>query len=365
MYLRSIKTYHFRNLQDSLITFNPGVNVIIGKNGQGKTNLVEAINVLSLSKSFRTSVTSELIKWGETECSLFGSVIYPSIEESESELGFTVVKKSKSFLLNGNPVKSITDFVGRLICVTFSPADLFLLQGPPSGRRKFVDKHMVDLIPGLIGPLISYQRTLQNKNKLLKDGVETASLLDTWNELLARDGAMIANARMDFIKLLEVRAAKIHARFCPSDGKLGLSLKSNVEGDLNTLFNALQKIRSREVAVRSSIVGPHRDDVVVTLGGTDAHAFASQGQTRSIVLSLTLGVIELIEEQRGESPVVLLDDVNSELDTSRSDAFFNLVLTQKRQIFITGTDASVGHLVKESGYSFAAVEGGKVTLLTT
>jgi DNA replication and repair protein RecF len=358
MYLKTLRPYHFRNLEDAAPNFSRGVNVIVGKNGQGKTNLVEAIHLLGLSRSFRTSNYSELIRWGEKDASVFGVIVNNA---GEIELGVALEEKGRGYYLNGQKLKTVTEFVGHLVCVGFSPQDLMLLQGPPSGRRKFLDRHLSDLTPAHLGSLLSYNRALQSKNRILKEGIQDVALLDAWNAILAREALVLVQSREEFIRALQAKARHIYAAFCQDDEELSLDLSTNVKESLRTpaaLCEEFQRYRGREVAFGSSLLGPHRDDLLVRLGSRDARAFASQGQCRSIVLALTLGVIELLEDRRGESPVVLLDDVNSELDTARSDAFFKLVLRQGRQIFITGTDASVSHLRHGAGYHVLSVERG-------
>lgn len=362
MHISELRVFNFRNLENSTLTFENGVNVILGKNGQGKTNIIEAIDLLSLTKSFRTSENLDLIKWNETATSVFAQL---SNSFGDEEIGVSIEPKRKTLFVNGNKIKSVAEYVGRLICVAFSPSDLNLLQGPPSGRRRFIDKHIVDISPSVMGSLLTYNRALLNKNKILKVGVSNISVLDTWNRILATEAVKINRVRREFIEALVQSASKVQAEFCPGDGALSMLLKSNLgDGELteDSVYAEFEKYRVREIHAGMSLLGPHRDDLIIEIGGKDAKAFASQGQSRSIVLALTLGVIELLEEKRGESPLVLLDDVNSELDLKRSDAFFDLVLKQKRQIFITGTDASVGHLHSRLGYSVLTVENGRVSL---
>jgi len=359
--LQTLRPYHFRNLQDNSVSFSPGVNVILGKNGQGKTSLVEAIYLLSLSKSFRTSDSQELIRWNEVSASVFGNISGNGIE---TEIGVSIAEEGKGYYVNTRKVSSISEFLGHFSAVCFSPADLLLLQGPPTNRRKFLDKHIADITPSHMQSLLVYNRALKNKNRILKEGVSSPGTLDAWDKILCGEALKIVSRRKDFVEKLLLHAKQIHGTFCKEDLPLEMKLSSNVKASIDTpeaLLEECRKVREREIYTRSSILGPHKDDLKVFLGGKDAGAFASQGQCRSIVLSLTLGVIELIEAHRDDSPVVLLDDVNSELDTERSEAFFSLVLSQKRQIFITGTDASVGHLSGIVGYNVLTVGAGAVS----
>ncbi len=360
MRVRTLRAFHFRNLEDASFEFDPGVNVFVGANAQGKTNLVEALHFLAQTKSFRTSQNKELIRWGENSMSVFADLECDLID-AQYEIGVALEDGEKSLYLNKDKLRSVTEYLGKLITVSFSPTDISLVKGPPSGRRRFIDKHLVDLLPKSIQNLINYQKALKHKLSLLKSGNAHRVALDPWNRILATEAAAISRARIDFIKMLEESARGILHRFAPDDPPLCLELDSNSfvqEPDVEEIFKKLSEAHDRECMTKSALVGPHRDDLLILLGKKDARAFSSQGQARSIVLSLVIAVLELIEKTRGEPPIILLDDVNSELDLERSQSFFELVLQRRRQIFVTGTDASVGHLQAPQGYSsFEVVEG--------
>ena len=340
MFISELTPYHFRNLSSEKVTFSPQVNIVVGKNGQGKTNLIECI------------------QWDQSEASVFGKVV---LSYGETALGVSIEKGGRTFYVNGEKSKSITDYLGRLLCITFSPSSLEILQGQPSGRRKFVDKYLADLYPRILNNLIAYQRALANKNKILKEERSPKELLSPWNEILAKEAAIIVAARDEFVRELEVKAREVLKEFSPKDEVLSLSMKkSSAATSAEEIYEAMKRGEDREISYRSALIGPHRDDLLVSLGEHEARSFASQGQTRSVVLSLLLGVLHLLEEKRGESPVVLLDDVNSELDQGRSSAFFSLVKSSTRQIFVTGTDASVGHLSEKEGYFVLNVKDGSM-----
>lgn len=363
MILERLKLYHFRNLADQSVEFSRGVNVIAGRNGQGKTNLIEAINVLAVTKSFRTSTTREVVGWGNNDASVFGAV---RGAHGVSEIGVSFEGKTKSVYLNGEKARSLGEYLGRLIAVSFSPSDLSLVKGAPAGRRRFLDKHLVDLSPALLAHLSAYQRALEHKNNILREGA-TPRALEPWNGVLAQEAAPILAARRQFVAELSSIASETMRRFAPEQEVLTLQLETNVEGGESEQLAAraieqqLNAAALREIAQRTAVVGPHRDDMAIALSGQDARAYASQGQTRSIVLALTLGVLSLIESRKGESPLVLLDDVNSELDQQRAERFFELVIADGRQIFITGTDSSVGYFERTEGVRLYQMEGGKLT----
>jgi len=249
----------------------------------------------------------------------------------------------KELYVNGDKVNSLSSYIGKLLCVGFSPGDLALVQGSPQERRRFLDRHMTELNPSYMDVLMEYHRALKNKLKVLKSTGITPRELQPWNEILAEKMVTIIARRHRFLQQLSEISNRYHGLYSLNDGELSLQLRSSVCSaaelpDANTLFEKLSHISEKEILLKSSLAGTHRDEVVIRIGGHDARAYASQGQARSIVLSLKLAVIELLEKQYDESPVIVLDDVDSELDERRSGAFFDLILSQGRQVFITGTD---------------------------
>ncbi len=362
MFVSSLKVFKFRNLADQTIELGSGPVYVNGLNGNGKTNLVEALYLLSGSRSFRTNSSSELLKWGEKECSVFGTVVS---ENGTEELGLVFTPGERTAFCNGKPLDSVTELIGRLRVIAFSPADLSLVKGSPSGRRRFLDRHMVDLNPGFIKVLMAYQRALASKSAVLKQPGIDYSHVKPWNELLADYCGKIVDNRLNFIKSLSDKAALFHEQYAPSDGTLTISLESDfVEDDralsCDEILGRLEGVAPKEMMMRTPSLGAQRDDLKIALGGVDARAFASQGQTRSVVLSLKLGVIDLLEAATGESPVILLDDVDSELDKGRSGRLFKALLGKSRQVIVTGTDAPPDHLLASENLCTLTVSQGTV-----
>jgi DNA replication and repair protein RecF len=260
----------------------------------------------------------------------------------------------------------MTDLIGRLRVIAFSPADLSLVKGSPAGRRRFLDRHMVDLNPPFIKVLMSYQRALASKSAVLKQPGCTYAHLKPWNELLAYSCGKIVENRVKFLELLYDKSSSFHKLYAPTDGELKLTLESDFFQDGRVLSEEeilarFENAAPREMAMRSATIGAQRDDVSVTLGGVDARAYASQGQTRSVVLSMKLGVIEMIESATGESPVVILDDVDSELDKTRSERLFSALLNKPRQIVVTGTEGPSPQLIHSPDLRMLTVSQGVVT----
>ena len=263
---------------------------ITGLNGNGKTNIVESLYLLSGSRSFRTNSSSELIRWGEKECSIFGTI---TSRHGTEELGMVFTTGGREVFSNGAPLPSVTEAIGRLQVVAFSPSDLALVKGPPAGRRRFIDRHMVDLDPPFIKVLMGYQRALASKSAVLKQPGCTPNHLRAWNEVLAPACWKIVDNRRKFLESLSDKSAGFHHLYAPTDGELLLSLESDFfeKGEVmpeSEILERLEGAAHREIAIRSASLGAQRDDVKVALGGVDARAFASQGQTRSAVLSMKI-----------------------------------------------------------------------------
>jgi len=362
LFLESLKLYRFRNFDSLESFFSPGVNFLTGRNGQGKTNLIEAVNLLASARSFRTSSLGELISWGSDSCSVFAQVRQ---EDSSFELGMSVDQGKKEFFINQNRITSFAQMLGKLLCVVFTPFDLELVKGAPSVRRRFFDRHMSELKPALYGNLLNYSRALKNKSRLLMEKNCSPGRLESWNLILAENGAEILRGRQEFIRKLEEESGAIHGMFAPDDGTLEIQLRSDLftggaEAESRALYTLLEKQAHREIHNRSCLIGPHRDDVIMKMNGQNCRFFSSQGQARSLALSLKLGVVGLIEKARNESPVVLLDDVASELDRKRKESLYSAILRAGRQVFITGTEVDEELIGQSSGYKVFEIKGGSL-----
>jgi len=334
------RLFCFRNLRDQQIKFSDKNNLIIGRNGQGKTNLIEAISLLSQARSFRTHRNHELIRFGSNEASVFGKV---ERTHGTEEIGIILEKDSRRAFVDQAEIKPITRFLGRLPSVNFTPDDLEIVKGGPQLRRSMIDRHLVDCHQPLLEHLIAYQRALKHKNATLRSAEANPQLISPWNRLMAVNATALVTARRDFLAKLEVAAQEHHLAFAPQDGELRLewietATEVDSEPSAEAIFDRLEAAGDRELRLRSAVLGPHRDDLRITIGNIDARHYASQGQARSIVLALKLGLIDLIEKAREESPLILLDDVDSELDNFRSDLLFERIFSGTRQTFITGTE---------------------------
>ena len=329
----------FRNLCDVSLDASDRVNVIYGENGQGKTNIIEAIWTFTGSKSFRGASISELVPLNGQRADI--SLCYDDdVRDNEIKM---IMGDKKEFTLNSVPLNSASELCGGFCCVVFSPVHLNLIKGSPSERRKSIDMIIGQIKPRYNAVLSEYQRILTQRNTLLKDIQFHSSLLDTldiWDMSLAKAGALITKTRQSFCEKLYPFCAEFYGGISKGKESFDMSYLSNIEEDNeiseNTMLAALKRNRAEDIKNGSTSVGPQRDDIEININGISARSFGSQGQQRSGVLAIKLGESALIHQVLGKTPVILLDDVMSELDDSRRD--FLLHRLEDRQIFITCCD---------------------------
>jgi DNA replication and repair protein RecF len=334
---------NFRNYKGLFLEFNEKINLIIGKNGQGKTNLVESIYMLSIGKSFRTNKDKELIKFGENNLYI-DARIYRDDETKEIEV--LIDNKNKGIKVNKISIIKISELLGNFNVVVFSPEDLKLVKDGPKERRSFIDKEISQLIPKYYNNLQRYRKTLFQRNKLLKNFSIDINLLEVYDEELAKYGSYIYITRRDFVKKLSDISKKFHKELTGNKEELSLIYKTQIDlndsDDYNSVYQKLKSklFESREHDIYNKITryGIHKDDIEIYIDDIDVRLYGSQGQQRTASISLKLSEIELIKNEVGEYPVLILDDVFSELDEYRQK-----LLVEKLndiQIFITTADIS-------------------------
>ena len=337
MRLLHLSLRNYRNYSRLDLTPGPALNVFLGRNGQGKTNLLESVALLALSASPRARRDAELIGPLGDEARVAARIesggrpteIEYSVSRSETE------RTRRSITVNGAPRRAV-DLPGHFRVTLFWPDDLSLVKSGPEHRRRLLNQLLVQVEPGYARSLARYGRVLEQRNSLLKQvaaGEQPAAALEVWDEELARVGSAIAEARAGVVADLDRHAGSQHPRLAG-----GESLSLRYLGPPEDLAAAVQKSRAEDLRRGVTTVGPHRDDIEVVLDGRDARAFASQGQQRSAVVSLKLAEAAIIQERTGEPPVLLLDDVLSELDPHRRLALLERVGEQE-QVIITSVEA--------------------------
>ena len=346
MNITHLSLKNFRNHSEKTLEFGAGINLIYGQNAVGKTNIVESMYFAAFGKSPRAVKDKELILFGQNFCS---SCIRVAKKHREYEIETHIDSFSKKrFSVNKIPIKKMSELIGVLSLVWFSPATLRLISGSPDERRRFMDISLCSQKRQYLYSLTRYNQILAQRNKTIKNTKnpdELKNLLPIWDEQLATEGAYITKSRYEFLQELSVIAAKNHVILSGEKEELKLEYESLVEyGELgeiaSLLLVKLQNTRDADIRLGYTTTGAHRDDIKAVINGLDARKFASQGQVRTAALAICLGTAEAHERVLGEPPVVVLDDVLSELDASRRE----MVLGQfaRFQTFVTTTDKVSG-----------------------
>ena len=324
MYVKSLKLENFRNYDNLSVEFHPGVNILIGDNAQGKTNLIEAIYMMSFAKSFRTRRDRETINF-DKDYARIDAVI--AADDEEQPFSMLIKPDSKYISYDGVKVSKMTELLEKVYVVIFSPEDLKLVKDSPDRRRKFIDRELSKLKP-------SYYENLK------EDNIQT-DILRIWDYKLAEYGSEIIKKRNDFIRKIERVSSEIHSSITSGKETLTVEYEANIPCSENLREEFLvetEKNLEKDLSQRTTSKGPHKDDLKICINGVDIRHFGSQGQQRTAALSLKLAEIRLVKELTGEDAVLLLDDVLSELDKSRQSYLVNCLNTV--QIFITTTEIS-------------------------
>ena len=344
MNLKQLSLRSFRNYEEVTVDFEPGVNLIVGDNAQGKTNLLEAISYLGSGKSFRAQKTSEMVRFGADFAEMEGTVFSQERSQTLRYLLFPGARPRQIFR-NGVKKKSAADLAGVLPTVLFCPEDLMILKMGSSQRRRFGDLALCGLRPNYEAALTEYNRILEQKNRILKDHFENPTVLEIlpeYNTRLCQVGALLISYRARFYEALGKSASKFHSQFSGGVENFTLDYKTvstvtdpfaPVSRLTEDLMEHLERHYRAELETAQCLTGPHKDDFTVHLSGIDLKSYGSQGQTRTAAISLKLAQRELMGREMGEEPVLLLDDVLSELDPGRQDFVLNQIVSG--QVFIT------------------------------
>jgi len=344
MRLDKIALRNFRNYEELALSFAPGVNLIVGDNAQGKTNLLEAIAYLGTGKSFRAMKTGEMVRFGAEFADIEGSVFS---QEREQTLRWVLFAGSRprQIFRNGAKKKTAAEISNIMSTVLFCPEDLMVLKAGAAPRRRLGDNALCQLRPNYDAALTEYNRILEQKNRILKDHFENPGVLEIlpeYNTRLCQVGALLISYRARFYESLGKAAAEYHRQFSGGSEEFRLDYKTvstvsdpfaPVKDLTENLMDHLQAHYRAELETCQCLTGPHKDDFSVSLDHIDLKAYGSQGQTRTAAISLKLAQRELMKRESGEEPVLLLDDVLSELDPGRQDFVLNQIVSG--QVFIT------------------------------
>jgi DNA replication and repair protein RecF len=358
MRVAALELYDFRSWPTLSLTPGDGLNVLVGPNAQGKTNILEALYALATTKSHRTSRDADLVRFGAPAARVAATIAKESAGETLLELALGAPGQgsaAKLVKVNHGKQPRVTDLLGHLNAVLFASTDLDIIRGEPAERRQFLNYEIAQVSPRYVLALAAYRRALEQRNRLLKDirhGGSRPDSLEAWSGPLIEHGARLIERREQWVGALSVHAATIHRTLTDGAETLKIDYQRSVPTEGRTDFeeihaaftDALAKVRREELSRGQTALGPQRDDLIFRIGPdeeslVDARTFGSQGQQRTVALALRLAERQLIEEQTGEAPIVLLDDVLSDLDETRRNQIFALALSGG-QAFLTTTDVS-------------------------
>ncbi|QKY70841.1 DNA replication/repair protein RecF [Lentibacillus sp. CBA3610] len=370
MNIEHLQLKNYRNYAKLNLSFNDKINMIIGENAQGKTNLMEAIYVLAFSKSHRTPREKELIQWDEEYAKIEGRV---TKRQQTFPLEIILSTKGKKAKLNRIEQKKLSDYIGALNVVMFAPEDLSLVKGAPLTRRRFIDMELGQIQPKYIYHLGQYQKILKQRNQLLKQlqrhETQDKTMLDVLTEQLIQHAATLLERRFIFLDLLRQWASPIHRGISHQTEKLEIRYAPTIEVSetadrekIESVYtNKFHELQEKEIDRGTTLIGPHRDDIMFYVNDKDVQIYGSQGQQRTTALSVKLAEIELICNEVGEYPVLLLDDVLSELDNHRQSHLLDTI-KGKVQTFVSTTNIDgINHETLSEAQLFKVDDGMVVT----
>ena len=338
MYIRELVLSNFRNYEHAHIQFDKGINIFKGNNAQGKTNILESIYLCATARSHRTSQEKEVIKWGEEAAHIQINVKKRTFED---KIDFHLTSKGKSVAINRLPVNKLGELFGTLTVVMFSPEDLQLIKKSPKERRRFIDIELCQFDKLYYYSLRQYHKVLKQRNNALKQHyqVKDESIIEIWDMQLSQYAKEVITKRQEFIDQLNQISREIHLDISGGKEELEVIYEPNVRAE--HLDDKLLKYRSKDLMTQNTSVGPHRDDLKFLINGMDVRLYGSQGQQRTVVLSMKLAELKLMQQNLGESPILLLDDVLSELDDNRQKYLFSYTENTQTLITCTGVEQSV------------------------
>lgn len=357
--INSLDLQNFRNYDLLSVQFDEKTNIIYGDNAQGKTNILEAIFVASTTKSHRSNKDQEMIRFDENEAHIKAIV---EKKDTTYRIDMHLRKnKSKGVAINGLPIRKASELFGIINIIFFSPEDLNIIKDGPAARRKFIDMELSQIDKIYLSDLSNYNKVLMQRNKLLKDisfGDNVKDTLDIWDMQMIRYGNRIIERRAQFIEDLNGIIHKIHKNLSGNKEELILTYEPDVEAHL--FEDKLISSRERDLKTKVTNIGPHKDDICFNINGRDVRRYGSQGQQRTSALSLKLSEIELVKRVIHDDPILLLDDVLSELDSNRQNYLLNSIKDIQTIITCTGLDEFINNRF-EINKVYKVAEGRVIT----
>ena len=344
MYIESIELKNFRNYQDLQLDFDKGTNIFYGDNAQGKTNILESVYICGTTKSHKGSKDKEIIRFGEEESHIRMMV-------KKDELSYKIdmhlrKNKAKGVAINGFPIKKARELFGIVNLVFFSPEDLNIIKNGPGERRRFMDMELSQLDKIYLSNLVNYNKVLNQRNKLLKDiafspSEQLIQTLDIWDMQLVKYGSLIIKGRKIFIEKINTIISDIHSRLTGGIENIKVCYVPDV--DVNDFEEEVRNSRQKDIKYKVTGKGPHKDDLIFLINDNDVRKYGSQGQQRTAALSLKLSEIELVKLVIKDTPVLLLDDVLSELDSNRQNFLINSIGDIQTIVTCTGLEEFINN----------------------
>jgi DNA replication and repair protein RecF len=366
MYIEQLALKNYRNYDSTSVEFENKVNVILGENAQGKTNIMESIYVLAMAKSHRTTTDKDLIRWDQEYARIDGRI---QKKNSSLPLQLIISKKGKKAKFNHIEQRKLSQYIGNMNVVMFAPEDLNLVKGSPQVRRRFIDMEIGQVSPIYLHDMSQYQKILQQRNHFLKmmqiKKQTDQAMLEVLTEQFIDMAVKVVTKRFEFLRLLQKWAEPVHKGISRGLEQLEIAYKPSVDvledqelSKMKVSFEEkFSKLRNREVERGTTLFGPHRDDLQFFVNGRDVQTFGSQGQQRTTALSVKLAEIELIHSEIHEYPILLLDDVLSELDDYRQSHLLNTI-QGRVQTFVTTTSVDgIHHQTLKEASMFEVVSG--------
>lgn len=337
MILQKIDILNFKNIRASAIEFSPGANCLLGLNGMGKSNLLDAIHFLCMTKPMASVPEASLVTHGEEMLLVKGDFVSDTGASDSISCGFTR-KKGKSLKRNGKSYGRIAEHIGRYPVVTASPADAQLASGPAEERRKLMDIVISQARPDYLSSLIRYNRALESRNRMLRAGVRDSLLFDSVEAGMEEAAATVVDCRREWVESIAPKVAQCYGRVSGADEKVEVSYRSQLKG--TTLSALLAERRQKDTLLGFTSAGPHRDDLEASLDGYSLRRLGSQGQLKTFTVALRLAIFDFLHSASGIMPILLLDDIFDKLDSQRVANIMHEVTEQGKfgQIFITDTN---------------------------
>lgn len=369
MILNSLELTDFRNYSNVVIEFGKKKNFLIGNNAQGKTNLLEAIYLLCLSRSFRTSFEKEAIRFSQSQYTIKGVFKLDNGNIQNVILHYSQ-EKGKQITINRKRLNRASELIGNYPIVLSSPDEYIITVGPPPGRRRFVDILLSQIYRKYFSYLQDYHRIIQQRNSILTNwkisGIKTPSIIEPWDQRLVEVGSKIIEYRSQFTISFSEIIKNIYSELVIKKEKLTFEYRPNIASDIinniqMNFFSRLKQTHNKEIQRGTSLTGPHRDDFVFNINGQDLRKYGSRGQHKTVLISLTIAQFNIIKEKIQEIPIILIDDLYSEIDGERKDKIIES-LNSMGQVFITSTSVHENNINSNDDRHYL-IEDGQIKSL--